>query len=40
MIHEKPYEKDKTEDIKRVYDEIDFETKGYLTADDLRNLAA
>lgn len=40
MIHEKPYEKDKTEDIKRVFDEIDLESKGYLTAEDLRNLAS
>lgn len=23
MIHEKPYEKDKTEDITRVFDEVD-----------------
>ena len=40
MIHEKPYEKDTTEDIKRTFDEIDSESKGFLTVDDLKNLAS
>ena len=40
MIHEKPYEKDTREDIQRVFNDIDQDYKGYLDADDLRNMAS
>lgn len=40
MIHEKPYEKDTKEDMQRVFNDIDQELKGYIDADDLRNMAA
>lgn len=40
MVHEKPYEKDTTEDYKKVFNEIDQEYKGYLDEEDLRNLAS
>lgn len=40
MIFEKPYEKDSSEDIKQVFQEIDSDMKGYIDEEDLRNLAA
>lgn len=40
MIFEKPYEKDSSEDIKQVFNEIDTQMKGYIDAEDLRNLAS
>lgn len=40
MIHEKPYERDTREDMHRVFNEVDQELKGFLDADDLRNMAA
>lgn len=39
MLHEKPYERDTPEDIKKVFNEIDQDFKGYLDEEDLRNLA-
>ena len=40
MIFEKPYEKDASEDIKQVFNEIDTQMKGHIDAEDLRNLAS
>ena len=40
MIFEKPYEKDTSEDIKQVFQEIDIDMKGYIDEEDLRNLAS
>lgn len=38
MVHERPYEKDTTDDFKRVFGEIDDGNKGFLNEDDLRNM--
>jgi Ca2+-binding EF-hand superfamily protein len=40
MVFEKPYEKDTSEDIKQVFNEIDSDMKGFIDADDLRNMAS
>ena len=40
MVFEKPYERNSSEDIKRVFNEIDSDMKGFIDAEDLRNLAA
>ena len=39
MLFEKPYERDTSEDIKQVFNEIDADDKGYIDAEDLRYLA-
>ena len=40
MIFEKPYERDTSEDLKRVFGELDSSAKGFLDEEDLRDLAA
>ena len=40
MVHEKSYEKHTPEDMKRVFNEIDQDFKGYLDEEDLRNMAS
>ena len=40
MVFEKPYERDTSQDIKQVFNEIDMDCKGYIDAEDLRYLAA
>jgi Ca2+-binding EF-hand superfamily protein len=39
MIFEKPYEKDTSEDLKQIFNEIDIDGKGHIDAEDLRYLA-
>ena len=39
MIFEKPYERDTSEDMKQIFHEIDLDDKGFIDAEDLRNLA-
>lgn len=40
MVFEKPYERDSSEDLKRVFGEIDADSKGFLSQDDLADMAA
>lgn len=40
MVFEKPYQRDTSEDLKKVFAEIDGDSKGFLNAEDLRDLAA
>nr|VVW87152.1 unnamed protein product [Nymphaea colorata] len=39
MLFERPYERDSSEDLKRVFGEIDAENKGFISEDDLADLA-
>lgn len=39
MLFEKPYERDSSEDLKRVFAEIDADNKGYINEQDLADLA-
>lgn len=39
MLFERPYERDSSEDLKRVFGEIDSENKGFISEDDLADLA-
>ena len=38
MIFEKPYQNDTSEDLKKVFDDVDTNQKGFLDADDLIKL--
>jgi Ca2+-binding EF-hand superfamily protein len=40
MVFEKPYQRDSSEDLKKVFAEIDSDSKGYINTEDLRDLAA
>ena len=40
MVFERPYERDSSEDLKRVFGEIDADSKGFISEDDLLDLAA
>ena len=39
MIFEKPYQNDTSEDLKKVFDDVDTNQKGFLDADDLIKLS-
>ncbi len=40
MIFERPYERDTSEDLKRVFGEIDIDSKGFISSSDLFDMAA
>jgi Ca2+-binding EF-hand superfamily protein len=40
MVFEKPYERDSSEDLKRVFGEIDADSKGFIGEEDLADLAS
>jgi Ca2+-binding EF-hand superfamily protein len=40
MVFERPYERDSSEDLKRVFGEVDADSKGFISEDDLLDLAA
>lgn len=38
IMNSKPYQSDQEEDIKKVFDQIDYEGKGYITLENLEEL--
>ncbi len=40
MVFEKPYERDSSEELKRVFGEIDADNKGFISEEDLADLAS